>query len=103
MTKIAGSGSGSVSQRHGSSDPDPDPPQNVMDPQHCHQEVPAVAQLCLQADCGEPPALRPRHGRTESGGLPLRGSPALQVVQPDAVLPVGPGWYGTALLKPQYS
>ncbi len=58
-----------------------------------HQEVPAVPQLCLQADCGEPPALRPRHRRTEPGGLPLRGSPALQVVQPDALLPVGPGWY----------
>jgi hypothetical protein len=92
MTKIAGSGS--ISQRHGSADPDP--PQNVMDPQHCHQEVPAVAQLCVQADCGEPPAVRPRHRRTEPGGIPLRGSPPLQVIQPDALLPVGPGWYRTA-------
>jgi hypothetical protein len=43
MTKIAGSGSesgyGSISQRQGSADPDPDPLQNVMDLQHCKEEV----------------------------------------------------------------
>ncbi len=35
MTKIAGSGS--ISQRHGSADPDPH--QNVMDPEHCRQQL----------------------------------------------------------------
>jgi hypothetical protein len=43
MTKIAGSGSasGSICHRHGSADPDPDPdpPKNVMDPQHCSQDL----------------------------------------------------------------
>jgi hypothetical protein len=30
-----------IEQRHGSADPDPDPDphQNVMDPQHCYQEL----------------------------------------------------------------
>ncbi len=48
MTKISASGSESRSnsQRHGSADPDPDPDplQNVMDPQHCFQEL---CPICL--------------------------------------------------------
>ena len=56
-----------------------------------HQEVLPVPQLCVQADCGEPAVVCPRHRRTERGQLPLRGPPALQLLQQDALLPVRPG------------
>jgi hypothetical protein len=64
MMKIEGSasgsesGSGSISQRHGSADPDPN--QNVMDPQHCHQESKLAAEFVFNnpnisgtCGCGE--------------------------------------------------
>jgi hypothetical protein len=48
MTKIAGSGS--ISQRHGSADPDPDPPQNVMDPQHCLEQIPTLEMVWVRSE-----------------------------------------------------
>ncbi len=53
MMKIEGSGSGSISQRHGSADPDPDPHQNIMDPQHCWEDV-----ICLEWRGGKAAPLR---------------------------------------------